>query len=87
MSVNFTLNLVGNFFEDFNMLKLLGIAALVAAFMPFAYAQNGSAALAGHPDARNDRPAAVSAQVTVGHKMIMQDVGHGKRHHKAQLAK
>lgn len=29
------------------MLKLLDIAALVAAFMPFAYAQNGSAALVG----------------------------------------
>ena len=69
------------------MLKLLGIVALVAEFMPFAYAQNGSAALAGHPDARNDRSASASVHMTDGHKMIKQNVGHGKRHHKAQLAK
>lgn len=69
------------------MLKLLGIAALVAEFMPFAYAQNGSVALAGHPDVRNDRSASASAHMTVGHKMIKRDVGHGKLHHKAQLAK
>ena len=36
------------------MKKLLGIAALILAFTPFAQAQNG-AGLSGHPDARNDR--------------------------------
>ena len=37
------------------MKKLLGIAALILAFSPFAQAQNNNEELSGHPDARNDR--------------------------------
>jgi len=37
------------------MKKLLGAAALLIAFAPFAHAQDASDILASHPDARNDR--------------------------------
>ncbi|AIY39192.1 hypothetical protein LT85_0032 [Collimonas arenae] len=61
------------------MKKLLGIAALLVAFAPFAHAQSDAASvLAGHPDARNDRTTAEAAAPAKHMK---------KAHHKAAKAK
>lgn len=57
------------------MKKLLGVAALLIAFAPFAQAQDSSGVLASHPDARNDRPAAEAAAPAKHVK---------KAHHKAK---
>jgi uncharacterized low-complexity protein len=62
------------------MKKLLGIAALLFAFAPFAQAQDASDILASHPDARNDR-ATVEAAAPAKHGE------HRKAHHKAAKAK
>ncbi|MEO6918144.1 MAG: hypothetical protein ABI171_03755 [Collimonas sp.] len=62
------------------MKKLLGIAALLFAFAPFAHAQSDAAGvLASHPDARNDR-ATVEAAAPAKHVKA-------KAHHKAAKAK
>ncbi|SDX20257.1 hypothetical protein SAMN04515617_10229 [Collimonas sp. OK242] len=58
------------------MKKLFGIAALLFALTPFAQAQNSGDPLAGHPDARNDRPVEAAKQAPAKH--------HGKaakKHH------
>lgn len=71
------------------MKKLLGIAALVLAFTPFAQAQNSGERLAGHPDARNDRTVeAQGSKTTVHHKhAVAKHVHHVKHHHRAHNAK
>ena len=61
------------------MKKLLAIAAFVMAFAPFAQAQNGGTALAGHPEARNDRSASsINAHAPV-HQGLVQ-VRHVRHH-------
>jgi hypothetical protein len=71
------------------MKKLLGIAALILAFSPFAQAQG----LPGHPDARNDRhvemfrePAHRPHAAVKKHKRHMKHKHHMKHrrmmHHK-----
>ncbi|AMP02429.1 hypothetical protein GN109_15660 [Collimonas pratensis] len=61
------------------MKKLLGVAALLIAFAPFAQAQDSSGVLASHPDARNDRTP-VEAAAPAKHVKA-------KAHHKAVKAK
>lgn len=63
------------------MKKLLGVAALLIAFAPFAQAQDSSGVLASHPDARNDRTA-VEAAAAAPAKHVK-----AKAHHKAAKAK
>lgn len=65
------------------MKKLLGIAALILAFSPFAQAQNGGEGLAGHPDARNDRNMVSQDRGTMAHhdQDGAKHVRHVKRHH------
>jgi hypothetical protein len=53
-----------------HMKKLLGIAALMLAFSPFAHAQG----YPGHPDARNDR----RVEVVPPHRVVV--VRHPVRH-------
>lgn len=61
------------------MKKLLAAAALVLAFAPLAQAQIGSATLAGHPDARNDRSAfSINAHSPAHHGFVQ--VRHVKHH-------
>lgn len=55
------------------MKKLLGIAALILAFSPFAQAQG----LPGHPDARNDRNGGAMMQKD---RDSAKPVRHAKRH-------
>lgn len=71
------------------MKKLLGIAALILAFTPFAQAQNGGEGLTGHPDARNDRPVqSQDSRTTLHHKHDgAKHVRHVKHHHRAHHAK
>ncbi|MFC5474934.1 hypothetical protein [Paraherbaspirillum soli] len=71
------------------MKKLLGIAAIILAFSPLAQAQ-GNDALAGHPEARNDRPAAesyehapVAHKAHKGAKHVAKVKHQVKHHHKA----
>ena len=65
------------------MKKLLGIAALILAFSPFAQAQNDGAGLPGHPDARNDRNMASQDRGTIVHhdQVGAKHMHHAKRHH------
>ncbi|PFH09762.1 hypothetical protein BCF11_2164 [Collimonas sp. PA-H2] len=62
------------------MKKLLGVAALLIAFAPFAQAQDSSGVLASHPDARNDRTTVEAAAAPAKHVKA-------KAHHKAAKAK
>ena len=57
------------------MKNLLGIAALMLAFTPFAHAQG----LSGHPDARNDRQRERVVVMHPAHHAIHHH--HVKRHH------
>lgn len=61
------------------MKKLLGMALLALAFSPFAQAQT-SEALAGHPEARNDRQAESSTRTTATKKAKLgaKKVRHAK---------
>jgi Ni/Co efflux regulator RcnB len=63
------------------MKKLLGIAAFILALAPLAQAQDSPAALAGHPDARNDRN--VQSEKTMVHhdRAGAKHMRHAKRHH------
>ena len=65
------------------MKKLLGIAAFILAFSPFAQAQNGGEGLAGHPDARNDRNMTSQDRGAMVHHEQdgVQHMRHVKRHH------
>lgn len=60
------------------MKKLLGIAALILAFTPFAQAQNNGSGLAGHPEARNDRQPEPQAHA------VPHDMRHAMHHHHAK---
>lgn len=62
------------------MKKLLGIAAVLLAFTPFAQAQNMGDPLAGHPDARNDRSPQSYEGRTVEHKKHHDKKHHAKKH-------
>lgn len=68
------------------MKKLLSIAALILAFTPVAQAQNTPEALAGHPDARNDRSMATQDRGTIGPQRHAgaKKVRHGMRHRQAK---
>ncbi|MET3131290.1 hypothetical protein AAKU55_001549 [Oxalobacteraceae bacterium GrIS 1.11] len=75
------------------MKKLLGIAALIFAFSPFAQAQNGASGLAGHPDARNNRQSESNEAMPqhkhaeAKHMRGHHAKPHHKPHHKAHHAK
>ncbi|NMM09496.1 MAG: hypothetical protein HHJ16_04400 [Polaromonas sp.] len=71
------------------MKKLIGIAALVLAFTPFAQAQTNTGALAGHPDARNDRQVEAPVRGNTMHKGSAgaKKVQHVKHHRRVSKAK
>ena len=69
------------------MKKLLGIAALVLAFTPFAQAQNNGSGLAGHPDARNDRQPESRGHAVLHHMPHAMHHHHAKHHHMVHHAK
>ena len=62
------------------MKKLLGIAALILAFTPFAQAQNNGSGLAGHPEARNDRQSESHPHAVPHHKHHALHHHHAKHH-------
>ncbi|AMO99983.1 hypothetical protein CAter10_2312 [Collimonas arenae] len=69
------------------MKKLLGIAAVLLAFTPFAQAQNMDNPLAGHPDARNDRTPQSYEGRTVEHKKHDRHHEKAKKHHHVEEKK
>lgn len=63
------------------MKKLIGLAALVVAFAPFAYAQNNAAEY-GYPDAINNRPMEMQEHAMARHEHHkMHHEMHHKMHH------
>ncbi len=68
------------------MKKLIGIAALILAFTPFAQAENNMGEMPGHADARNDRQVESHDRGAIQRSdhVDARHVRHAKPHHLAK---